>query len=320
MNQEEFNQVVNQFKETKDKNKNPLAIHYFMIKDEEDHEFLHAFNDAEGPRDIRSISKTVMTLFFGILMEKSKEGAYPEVSEETYIYPILKDVVDIRDIENHKKFQKVQIKHLLTHTVGYDKVLMMRGDIKAMDPYDYLDYVVNSPIVHEPGEKYIYSNAGFYMLSAVLQELLGEDLLDVFGREFFKPLGIENYKWEKYGNYLAGATRLWLLPEDLMAIGKLMLNKGMYNGVRLYSENWQDEMLIVRERTEKVDTPDATFRRYGYGYGLWRAKHSIFFGHGTDGQMLVIVPEEETILLTLSTQSDMKPLEAIINETIEKII
>ena len=318
MNQEAFNQVVNQFKETRDKKENPLDIHYFMIKDKEDQEFLYAFNDAEGPRDIRSISKTVMTLFLGVLMKRSKEGLYKEISEETYIYPILKDVVDIRDPENLEKFQQVQIKHLLTHTVGYDKVLMMRGDIKDMDPYEYLDYVVNSPIVHEPGTKYLYSNAGFYMLSAVLQEFLGEDLLDVFEREFFKPLGIEDYKWEKYGNYLAGATRLWLLPEDLMVIGKLMLNKGMYNGVRLYSENWQDEMLIVRERTEKVDTPDATFRRYGYGYGLWRAKHSIFFGHGTDGQMLVIVPKEDTIILTLSTQSDMKPLEAIVNETIEK--
>lgn len=318
MNQEAFNQVVNQFKETRDKKENPLDIHYFMIKHKEDQEFLYAFNDAEGPRDIRSISKTVMTLFLGVLMKRSKEGLYKEISEETYIYPILKDVVDIRDPENLEKFQQVQIKHLLTHTVGYDKVLMMRGDIKDMDPYEYLDYVVNSPIVHEPGTKYLYSNAGFYMLSAVLQEFLGEDLLDVFEREFFKPLGIEDYKWEKYGNYLAGATRLWLLPEDLMVIGKLMLNKGMYNGVGLYSKNWHEEVLKVRESTEKVDTPDATFRRYGYGYGLWRANNSIFFGHGTDGQMLVIVPKEDTIILTLSTQSDMKPLEAIVNETIEK--
>ena len=320
MNQETFNQVVKEMKDTKDKNNESLNIHYLMVKDKEDQEFFHAFQNAEGPRDIRSISKTVMTLFFGIVMERAKDGLYKEITEETYIYPILKDVIDIQSIENKKKFQKIQIKHLLTHTVGYDKVLMMRGDIQDMDPYDYLDYVVNSPIVHKPGDNYLYSNAGFYLLSAVLQEFLGEDLLQVFEREFFKPLGIDNYKWEKYGNYLAGATRLWLMPEDLMAIGKLLLNKGTYNGVQLYSETWHEKMLKIREYTEKVDTPDAIFKRYGYGYGLWRAKNSIFFGHGTDGQMLVIVPEKDTIILTLSRQSDMKPLEAIVNKMIENNI
>lgn len=316
MKQETFNQIVKKFQQGKDKDDQALDIHYFMVKDSEDQEFLYAFNDAKGPRDIRSISKTVLTLFFGVLMQRSKEGKYPKIDEETYIYPILKNVVHIKSSENKEKFQKVQIKHLLTHTVGYDKVLMIRGDIVDMDPYDYLDYVVNAPIVHKPGDKYLYSNAGFYLLAAVLQEFLKEDLLEVISREFFEPLGIDTYEWEKYGNYIAGATRLWLLPEDLMTIGKLLLNKGQYNGKEFYTETWHQEMLKIRARTEDVDTPDAIFRRYGYGYGLWRAKENIFFGHGTDGQMLIVLPEKDTIILTLSTQVDMKPLEKIVNQFI----
>src|SRR5699024_8526270 len=121
MKQETFNQVVKQFQQGKDEDDQALDIHYFMVKDSEDQEFLYAFNDAKGPRDIRSISKTVLTLFFGVLMQRSKEGKYPKIDEETYIYPILKNVVHIKSSENKEKFQKVQIKHLLTHTVGYDK-------------------------------------------------------------------------------------------------------------------------------------------------------------------------------------------------------
>ncbi len=68
------------------------------------------------------------------------------------------------------KIRKVQIKHLLTHTIGYEDVLLMRQDIEEMEGNDYINYLVNYPIVHEPGEYYLYSNAGSYLLSVVLQE------------------------------------------------------------------------------------------------------------------------------------------------------
>ena len=82
----------------------------------------------------------------------------------------------------------------------------MRDDITHLDPFEYLNYVVNTPIIYEPGEYYLYSNAGFYLLGVVLQAFLQEDLLTFIKREVFDPLGVKDFKWEKYGNYIAGAT------------------------------------------------------------------------------------------------------------------
>ena len=40
----------------------------------------------------------------------------------------------------------------------------MRQDIEGMEGKDFINYLVNYPIVYEPGQYYLYSNAGFYLL------------------------------------------------------------------------------------------------------------------------------------------------------------
>ena len=315
MNQAKFNKIVNRFTKEKDKHNQSLKIHTLLIKNK-NHCYVHHFNDAGIPSDIRSISKTVLTLILGVVIRLSEEGAYPKISDETYIYPIIKHKIHLENKENEAKLKKVKIKHLLTHTVGFKDILLMRNDIAHLDPSEYLNNVVNAPIVYEPGEYYLYSNAGFYLLSVVLQEFLQEDLLIFTKRELFDPLGVKDFKWEKYGNYIAGATRLWLKPEALLKFGELLLQHGEMNGKQFITENWLQKMLTINTYTDSVDTPHATFRRYGYGYGIWLAKDPIYFGHGTDGQTLTIIPDKETIIITLAEQPDIKPIERIINDII----
>lgn len=315
MNQATFNEIVQQFKAASDKKNQPLNMNDLMIK-QKNQTYLYSFKQENTASDIRSISKTILAIFLGVVIRLSKEGVYPEINEETYIYPIIKDVVKLKNHENRGKLEKIQIKHLLTHTIGYEDVLLMRQDIEGMEGKDYINYLVNYPIVHEPGDYYLYSNAGFYLLSVVLQEFLQEDLIDVIERELFQPLGITEFNWEKYGNYLAGATRLWLTPKDLMKFGELLLNEGKVNGKEIISKEWLEKMLILRVRPKEADTSDATFRRYGYGYGIWLAKDPFYFGHGTDGQTLTVIPEKEAVIVTLADQPDIVPIEKIIDSII----
>ena len=317
MDQTTFNEIVQQFKETEDNKKQTLKMNALMIKQKEQ-KFLYSFKKTQSLSDVRSLSKTILTIFLGVLIRRSDEGKYPKISEETYIYPIIKGTVVLKNQENIEKLEKIQIKHLLTHTIGYEDVLLMRQDIEGMEGKDFINYLVNYPIVYEPGQYYLYSNAGFYLLSVVLEEFLQEDLLSVMSRELFNPLGIETFKWEKYGPYIAGATRLWLLPEDLMKFGELLLNDGKIEGKELLTKDWLEKMLTLRIRTEENDRPNRLLRRYGYGYGTWLTKDAIFFGRGTDGQFLVVIPEKEAIILTLAQQSDMTPIENILDAVIKE--
>lgn len=318
MDKQTFDKIVQQFQNEKDVLGQSLNMHYLLIK-QKNSCYQYSFKKDESPSDIRSISKTVMTLVFGLVMRQAEMGKLPPIDEETFVYPFLNDAIPITNKNNIDMLKKVQVKHLLTHTVGYNDVLLMRDDIKDMDPYEYATYIVNYPIVHEAGTYYLYSNAGFYLLSILLQHFLQEDLLKFIEREFFNPLGILDFTWEKYGNYIAGATRLWLLPEDLLSIGQLLLNDGIVNGNTLISQQWIKKMRTISHITPELDTPGATFRRYAYGYGIWLTKDRIYFGHGTDGQILVVLPEKDTILITLAEQADIRPIEEILNRVIEHL-
>ncbi len=318
MDIEKFDQVVNKLKESQDRKNQSLKMHDFLIKTT-DGTYTHNFRSEAQPSDVRSISKTILTLALGRVMFLADAGKYPAIDEESEVYPIIKEAINLENTDNLEKLKQVKVKHLITHTIGYEDVLLMRGDIASMDHFELLDYVINYPIIHEPGEHYLYSNAGFYLLSVVLEEFLQEDLTTFLARELFSPLGIEEFQWDKYGKYLAGATRLWLLPEDLVKIAELFLNQGKVNDEVFIAKEWLDKMLTPVTYTKELDRSEYTFRRYAYGYGTWLAKEPFYFGHGTDGQRLIMLPEERTIILTLAEQVDTDPIDKILNELVEGI-
>lgn len=316
MNNLQFNNLVNKFDSAKDESGSKLEMHALAIKQDEQ-SFIHRFKNRSESSDIRSLSKTVLALVTGKVMELAEQGVYPKFKQDTLIFPIIKKVINLTNEENRAYLEKIKIKDLLSHKIGYDKVLLMRGDIKDMDPYTYLDYLVNYPIKYEPGEFYLYSNAGFYLLSVILQEFISENLFAFIERELFIPLGIENAHWTKYGNYLAGSTRLWLQPQDLLNIGELLLNKGSFNDKQIISESWINNMTNLKAKVTKFDPPERKFLRHcGYGYGIWLTNTNIVFGSGTDGQFIVVVPHKNTIIVTQAVQRDTKPIEEIIDNII----
>ncbi len=308
MNTQQFDGLVRLFEEAKDGSGNKLNMHYLLIKQGET-EFFHAFNGRTEPSDVRSLSKTVMALILGTIIESRDD-----ITEDTCVWPVLEPLCTLTSEENRPKLERIKIKHLLNHTMGFDRILMMRGDIADMDPAKYLDYIVNEPIVHEPGTHYLYSNAGIYSLSIFLQEFLGEDLQDYANRALFGPLKITDYKWERYGKYLAGATRLWLHPHDLLKIGEVLL----HGGQGIVSPGWIERMKQFTDFTPGVDTPtNPYFRRWAYGSSLWLSnKNGIYFGHGTDGQTLAIIPDRQAIVITQSHQVDVVRLEELVDKAI----
>lgn len=305
---QQFDGLVDLFESATDSSGNKLNMHYLLVK-EGQLEFFHAFDGRTEPSDIRSLSKTVLALITGTLVESRDD-----LSDETPVWPVLEPLCTFTNEANREQLQKVKVKHLLNHTIGFDRVLMMRGDIGEMDPADYIDYIINEPIVHEPGDHYLYSNAGFYLLSVFLQELLGEDLEAYVRRVLFDPLEITDYRWERYGKYLAGATRLWLQPHDLLKIGELLL----HGGEGIVSPKWIERMKQFTDFTPHVDTPtNPLFRRWAYGSSLWLGKkNEIFFGHGTDGQSLVIVPDRQAIVITTAHQVDVVRLEELVDKAV----
>lgn len=315
MDSKTFDNIVLMFEHNNINKEDNINIHNLSIYNK-NKLYTHNFNSDHLVCDVRSISKTVMTILTGIVADK-----YQNFDENTYIYPIIKDVINIKNEETLKSFKLIQIKHLLSHTIGYNEVLLMRDDIKHIDPFLYLDLIVNTPIVHRPGDHYLYSNAGFYLLSVVLEKYIKEPLLNFAQVNLFDILQIHNVKWDYYGKYIAGATRLWLSIEDLNKFGILLLNDGAYNDTYIVSSSWIKYMQSITTLTPEVDSENRKFRRYAYGKGLWIAEdRDIVFGHGTGGQIVAVIKDKDSVISITSEQKDLYNLEEIVNNIIVDFI
>jgi D-alanyl-D-alanine carboxypeptidase len=97
-------------------------------------------------------------------------------------------------------FQAVTFRELLSHSAGlpanigmfkflnYDRV---RADARA-ERLDYASHMLSRTPDYVPGEGYAYSNAGYIIVGAMLEQRLGARWEDLIADHVFAPLGIES--------------------------------------------------------------------------------------------------------------------------------
>lgn len=125
-----------------------------------------------------------------------------------------------------------------------------------------------------------YSNASYYLLSLVAEKVTGKRLADWLREELFLPLDFRGYACGccPEGHTL-GATEMFFCAEDLVKLGALYLQNGVYNGKRFFAEDW----------AERAKTPRARSKNGEYGLGFWSyAGKAFYFASGAHGQLLVI--------------------------------
>ena len=140
-----------------------------------------------------------------------------------------------------EKWMRVTIHDVLTHKVGFGCGML---DIDCEDAslypsLDYLDIVLNTKLKYEPGTVYQYTDAAYYLLSRVVSELANTDL-----ENFLRPILMEKMKFKEIAwskcpfGYSMGATGLYIRTEDMIKLGILYLNKGIWMNERILSEEW----------------------------------------------------------------------------------
>lgn len=90
---------------------------------------------------------------------------------------------------------KVTIHHLLTHTsglghywsqqVGVEGYVAIRTQLRT--PQDYFPLFSDEPLAFEPGERFQYSNAGFVVLGAILEQVSGQEYWTYLRAHIFEP-------------------------------------------------------------------------------------------------------------------------------------
>ena len=86
-------------------------------------------------------------------------------------------------------------------------------------------------MAHEPGTHFLYNTGATYMLSAIVQQITGQTLLEYLRPRLFEPLGIEGATWESCPRGInTGGFGLSIKTEDIARFGQLYLQRGVWQG------------------------------------------------------------------------------------------
>jgi CubicO group peptidase (beta-lactamase class C family)/predicted glycoside hydrolase/deacetylase ChbG (UPF0249 family) len=258
---------------------------------------------ADKPHALHSVSKTFTATAVGFAVA---EGKLKVTDKVISFFP------DKLPSEVNDNLKDLEVRHLLTMSSGHD---VEPGNLRSTPDADWVQGFLAAPFVHKPGAFFVYNSLGTYMLSAIVQKVTGEKLLDYLYPRLFRPLGIVGAVWDESPQGInAGGWGLYLKTEDLAKMGQFVLQKGKWNGRQLLPEAWFDQAtashiasLPSGRRPEQINSKTKEIDwLQGYGYQMWRSRHNSFRADGANGQYILILPEKDAVIVTTANIRDMQ--------------
>lgn len=165
-------------------------------------------------------------------------------------------------------------------------------------------------IKYKPGSKFLYNSTATYMLSAIVQKVTGEKVIDYLQSRLFEPLGIAKPDWEESPQHTnTGGWGLRLKTEDIAKFAQLFLQKGKWNGKQILPQGWAEEAStahIIQNPDYSQAKRDSSDWEQGYCYQMWRCRNNAFRGDGAFGQYAIVMPEQDAVIAITSETADMQ--------------
>ncbi|MBR5655191.1 MAG: serine hydrolase [Prevotella sp.] len=298
-----------------------ITLHSIMILKHGEVVFEKWFNgqSAEMPHAMHSVSKTFTATAVGLAINEGKLKLDD---------PVVKFFPDKLPANPSELLKAMTVRDLLTMTCGHDTE---PNSLRA-DSVDWVQAFLAWPVKHKPSEYYLYNSVGTYMLSAIVQQVTGEKLIDYLDTRLFQPLHIERPHWDESPQGInCGGWGLMLKTEDMAKMGQLFLQKGMWNGKQIVPAEWLKEMSSYQvpsapSGTRFEDLEKAGLNKdnnewvQGYGYQMWICRHNAFRADGFAGQYIIVFPDRDAVLVLTTSSSLYQPYMDLIWEYLLPIL
>ncbi|SDS14654.1 CubicO group peptidase, beta-lactamase class C family [Halopseudomonas sabulinigri] len=249
--------------------------------------------DADELHDQRSISKSVVSLLYGIALAEQQA---PPLDR-----PVLKDYPSITPVWQHSE-PPLTYRHLLGMTAGLDWQELGHGLFSSDETplywrRDLAAYVLERDRVASPGTRFTYNGGATALLAATLEQRSQQTLTALAADRLFAPLGITRFEWaEDARNRSLAFSGLRLRPRDLLKIGRLVNQRGQWHGQQLVSADWIDKITAAQITTD-IDLFSLDGKSVQYGYQWWSGtvqvagrEHRWVAAIGNGGQRLLLIP------------------------------
>ncbi len=205
------------------------------------------------------------------------------------------------------KLAAMTIRDLLTMTAGQDPDPSF-SIAAAKD--DWIQGFLTTPVIDQPGTKFLYNSLATYMAGVIVQRVTGQSLIEYLQPRLFEPLGIVGADWEEdLQGYQVGGWGLRIKTEDMAKFAQLFLQKGRWNGQQVLPETWVTDATskqILQDPNMKPEDRAKTDWAQGYGYQMWRSRHNSFRGDGAYGQYMLVLPELDAVIAITEETGDLQ--------------
>ena len=258
---------------------------------------------ADSAVHVMSVTKGIMALLTGIAFYKG----YIKSTDQK----VLQFFPDYTVKRGEKTIYDVTLEHLLTMTAPYKYRSEPWKKVCTSDDWTKAALDLLGGRAGITGE-FRYATLGIQILAGVIENASGMKCIDFANEYLFSPLGIpahvihgdsskedqfeflmskKPHKNEWYSDPKDVVTAGWgltLSAADMAKIGVLLLNSGIYDGKRILSEDWIDQMTAPKAKLGKM------FGDMYYGYLWYRPDKDrpAFAAIGDSGNVIYADPEK----------------------------
>ena len=246
----------------------------------------------------------MVSLLYGIALE---EGIVPALDAK-----LLESFPQYADLAADKVRASWTIGHVMNMALGteWDESLPYsdpnNSEIQMEMAADRYRFILDRPIVNEPGEVWNYNGGCSALLGYLITKGAGVSVKRYAREKLFKPLSIYDIGWIKGrdGVHSTAAGLRMTLP-DLAKVGELVLRGGTWQGDRIVPKDWL-EMLKKPVIRTKWGRMSYSHQWYSSDQPALGKSTQVQTAIGNGGQRLFIVPEYEIVIAIFTGNYNQK--------------
>jgi CubicO group peptidase (beta-lactamase class C family) len=253
------------------------------------------------PNNTRSATKTVTSLALGAAI---RQGAFSGADDR--VMPLFTPYAPFANSSPLK--EDIRLRDLLTMSSALDcndsDSTTPGYEDRMHEQDDWTRFVVDLPVMQGWGRDrdglgpFRYCTAGTFLLGQAIERASGQSLDTFVDDALFTPLGIQYRQWYRSptGEEQAGGGLL-LYSRDLLKLGRLALQDGVWNNRRILPEGW------IAESTKPYRQPRP---HQGYGYQWWLQpftsvttglSHAAFYMSGNGGNKVAVFKDLNMVVV-----------------------
>jgi CubicO group peptidase (beta-lactamase class C family) len=237
--------------------------------------------------DVKSVGKGITSIVVGKAMELGHFNLETKLGD----YLPAKYLNGLSDVKKN-----ITVRQLLTMSSGLGG-LETEFSQWIRTP-DEIIAVLELDMQFTPGTAFAYSTPNLQMISVIFQEATGKTMHEFAVEHIFAPMQITEVDWPSFDTGYSGPIIL-LKTQDMLKLGQMVLQKGIYDGKRIMNTNYLEEMTAqyFTVPTNGANSPKITSNAFGYLW--WEVKRNGVVGFmtaGYAGQFIAVFPSLDLVI------------------------